>query len=37
MADVVADPSPRADYDDLMPELDIDAVTGRLLAALGVD
>jgi teichuronic acid biosynthesis glycosyltransferase TuaC len=37
MAGAVRDPHPRADYDDLMPELDIDAVTGRLLAALGVD
>jgi glycosyltransferase involved in cell wall biosynthesis len=36
MASALRDPHPRADYDDLMPELDIDAVTGRLLAALGV-
>lgn len=37
MASAVTDSHPRADYDDLMPELEIDAVTRRLLAALGVD
>jgi glycosyltransferase involved in cell wall biosynthesis len=37
MARAVADPQPRADYDGVIAELDVDGVTARLLAALGVD